>query len=207
MNLFPEQISTAGQHQLDAHLSLLRNAAGSAFDSAEKMMALHFDATRATLEQSSALLRQLAAARDPRDLFALAGQGQSQLEHVLAYQRKLFGLASTLGSALTGLQPAVTPTATAALEKLAALPAVAAQKTVEQAAEVTVELVDSASAPLAEPEAPAAAPIAPPIAELTPVAAAAGHVEAHPVAAPVAAPADADVQVAAVKAPARPKKK
>ena len=72
MNLFPEQISAAGSRQLEAQLQMLTKRHRHArFDSAEKLMALHFEATRGTLEQSTALLRQVAAAKDPRDLFAL----------------------------------------------------------------------------------------------------------------------------------------
>jgi phasin family protein len=166
-------------------------------------MALHFDATRSTLEQSSALLRQVAAARDPRDFFALASQTQAQIDSVLAYQRKLFGVATSLTSALTGVPPAVTPAASAALEKLAALPPVAEpltpafEETVAQPAtqptEVAVELIDAASAPVAAPELPPAEPIA----ELTPVAAAAGHQEQHPSAAPVQEPTELGTPVEA----------
>jgi phasin family protein len=201
MNVFPDQITAAGKGQIDSQMHLLRSAAGTAFDSAEKLLALNFDAARASLDHSNSLLRQMAAAKDPRDLLALASQGQSQLDRMLAYQRKLFGLASSLGSSLVGLQAPVTPAASAALEKLASLPAVAetTPPVLEKAAEVTVELIDSASVPLAEPDLPAAAPIA----ELTPVAAATGHVEAHPSAAPM----QEDAPAPAVKTAGRNKKK
>ena len=198
MNLFPEQISAAGSRQLETQFELLRSATGSAFDSAEKLMALHFDTTRSTLEKTTSLMRQLSAAKDPRDFFALASDTQSQVESVLAYQRKLVNIASSMTSSIAGLRPSVTPVANAALEKLAALPPVAVQ-TVE-AVEVVID------APLAEPApAPAedAAPAAEPIAELTPVAAATGHQEPHPAAAPLSVTDSATpIQVERAAAPA-----
>lgn len=206
MNLFPEKISAAGSRQLEAQLQMLKSATGTAFDSAEKLMALHFESTRSTLEKSTALLRQVAAAKDPRDLFALAKDSQAQLESVLAYQRKLFGIANAMTSSLVGLQSRVTPVASAAMEKLEALPAVA-----EQHVEAVVEsLVEAA------PQAPVAAPevLAPaePIAELTPVAQAAQHEEPHPSAAPFtvdgdSTPIEVNVPAPTAKTAGRPKKK
>ncbi|MFL6711034.1 MAG: phasin family protein [Massilia sp.] len=204
MNLFPEQISAAGSRQLEAQFQLLRSATGSAFDSAEKLMALHFDTTRSTLEKTTSLMRQLSAAKDPRDFFALASDTQSQVESVLAYQRKLVNIASSMTSSIAGLRPSVTPVANAALEKLAALPPVA-----EQAVEVVEVVID---APVAEP-APAPVEDAEPIAELTPVAEAVGHQEPHPAAAPLtvtdsATPIQVEMAAApAGKAAGRPKKK
>ena len=206
MNLFPEQISAAGSRQLEAQIQMLKSATGTAFDSAEQLMALHFESTRSTLEKSTALLRQVAAAKDPRDLLALAKDSQAQLDSVLAYQRKLFGIASAMTSSLVGLQSRVTPVASAAMEKLEALPAVA-----EQQVEAIVErLVETApQAPLAEPEVLAAAE---PIAELTPVAQAAQHEEPHPSAAPFtvdgdSTPIEVSMQAPAGKPAGRPKKK
>lgn len=128
MNLFPEQISAAGSRQLEAQLNLLRTASSSAFDGAEKLVALQFDATRGVLEQSTELLRQIATAKDPRDLFALAKQGSTQFDNLMAYQRKLLGIASSMSNSVAGLHlltPVISPTASAALQKLADMPAVA----------------------------------------------------------------------------------
>ncbi|MDB5959622.1 MAG: hypothetical protein JWP59_916 [Massilia sp.] len=159
MNLFPEQISAVGARQLEAQLQIFRSAAGSALDGAEQFAALQFAATRGALEKSTELLRQVAAAKDPRDLFALVGQGQFQLDSVLAYQRKLFGIATAMTSSVTGLPHAVTPAASAAMQKLAALPPVAevtvvADHIIEQTEEVVEQLADEVT------EAPAAAPAA-----------------------------------------------
>jgi phasin family protein len=166
MNLFPEQISAAGARQLEAQLQIFRSAAGSALDGAEQFAALQFAATRGALEKSTELLRQVAAAKDPRDLFALVGQGQFQLDSVLAYQRKLFGIATAMTGSVAGLPRAATPAASAALQKLAALPPVAevtvvADHIIEQTEEVVEQLADEASAAPAAAPAPAPAATAP----------------------------------------------
>lgn len=205
MNLFPEQISAAGSRQLEAQFQLLRSATGTAFDSAEKLMALHFDATRNSIETSTKLMRQVAAARDPRDFFALGNNTQAQFDSMLAYHRKLFTIASSITTSLAGVQPVTTPVANAALEKLAALPPVA-EEPVLQAAAVVID----APVAEAEPEHPSEAE---PIAELTPVAAATGHQEPHPAAAPLtvtdsATPIEVEMPApAAGKTNGRPRKK
>lgn len=124
MNIFPDQISAVGTRQLEAQLQFLRSAAGSALDGAEQFAALQFATTRNALASSTEMMREVAAARDPRDLFALSKHTRAQIDSVLAYQSRLFGIASALSGSVVGLPVTVTPTATAALQKLAALPPV-----------------------------------------------------------------------------------
>lgn len=124
MNLFSDQISAVGARQFDAQLQLFRSAAGSALDGAEQFAALQFATTRGALETSTELLREVAAARDPRDLFALTKHTRAQFDSVLAYQTRLFGIVSAISGSVAGLQRTVTPTTSAALQKLAALPPV-----------------------------------------------------------------------------------
>lgn len=147
MNLFQDQISAAGTRQLEAQLHFMRSATGNAFDSAEKLFALHFDVTRQTLEKSSALLRQVTQAKDPRDFLALASQTQSQFDSMLAYPRRLFGIATAMSGAIVGLPPAVTPAASAALQKLASLPALADDIVVQ-----TVQVVEELAEPVDQDE-------------------------------------------------------
>jgi len=170
MNLFPDQISAAGARQFDAQLQLFRIAAGSALDGAEQFAALQFSTTRGALDKSTELLRQVAAARDPRDLLAIVSHGQSHMENLLAYQRKLFGIATAMSGAIAGLPPVLTPAASAALQKLASLPPVASSVTaaaevaidaavdaaddiVEHTADLAAEAAASATTAAAEPEA------------------------------------------------------
>jgi phasin family protein len=168
MSLFPEQFSEARKSQLDAQLNFFSTFTGKAFESAEKLIALNFDASRASLETSSALVRQVLAAKDPRDLLALTGQGQSPFESVLAYGRQLFSIVAAPGVANAAETPA---TGTAALEA-----PVAAQA--ETAYQAPAALVQASLVPLAaeaEPE-PEPAPIATP----NPIAMAAGTPAAMP---------------------------
>ena len=96
MALISAQFSEASAKQLDAQFNLFRALTGKAFDGAEKLVALNLDTTRAALEKSTALVRQVASAKDPRDLIAITGQTQSQFESVLAYGRQLFSIATSM---------------------------------------------------------------------------------------------------------------
>ena len=171
MNLFPEQISAAGARQLEAQLQFFRSAAGSALDGAEQLAALQFAATRGALEKSTELLRQVAAAKDPRDLLTLANHSHFQLDSMLAYQRKLFGIATAMSGSVIGLPGIVTPAASAALQKLAALPPVAspvaevtliADRIIEETNEVVEQLADDTAEALAA-AARARVPVTPPV--------------------------------------------
>lgn len=65
---------------------------------------------------------------------------------MFVYQRKLFGIATALTGAVAGLPRVITPAASAALQKLAALPPVAgvsvAERIIEQTSEVVGTLAD-----------------------------------------------------------------
>lgn len=180
MNLFPEQISAAGARQLEAQLQFFRSAAGSALDGAEQLAALQFAATRGALEKSTELLRQVAAAKDPRDLLTLANHSHFQLDSMLAYQRKLFGIATAMSGSVIGLPGIVTPAASAALQKLAALPPVAspipspvaevtliADRIIEETNEVVEQLADDTAEALAAAPAPVTPPVVDDIIEQT----------------------------------------
>jgi hypothetical protein len=153
MSTFPEQFSEARNTQLDAQFNLIRSFAGKAFDSAEKIIALNFDASRASLQKSSALMLQMMAVKDPRDLFALTREGQSQFDSVMAYGRQLLSIVAA-------------PAVTAAAPAPDAPPAPAAEA---PAAPVQASLV-----PEAEPAAAEAGAATEPIAEPNPIAKAAG---------------------------------
>ncbi|WP_426192943.1 TIGR01841 family phasin [Massilia sp. DWR3-1-1] len=171
MNLLPDQMSAAGARQIDAQLQMLHSVAGSALDGIEQWTALQFTTTRDALEQSTQLLRELAAARDPRDLFALTKQARTQFDNLLTYQSRLFGIATAMSGTVVGLPRAVTPAASAALQKLASLPPVAATTPVQLAIEVdhiieqTNDVVEAFADEAAQVAAPAAAPAPAPAAD------------------------------------------
>jgi phasin family protein len=124
MSTLPEQFSEARKAQVDAQLDFFHTFTGKAFESAEKIIALNIEASRASLEKSSALVRQMISVKDPRDLFALTGQGQSQFDNALAYGRQLFGIASGLAAivpkiavpAMSLVPPSPAPSAAAPIE-------------------------------------------------------------------------------------------
>ena len=100
----PQQFSTITQAQFEAQLKIMNVLTGKAFESAGKVIALNISATKATLEKSSNAAKQLFAAKDPRDFFALsATQVQPDIENVLAYGRQLFSIAASSRSRVSTL--------------------------------------------------------------------------------------------------------
>ncbi|WLI88186.1 phasin family protein [Massilia sp. R2A-15] len=189
MSLIPAQFSEARAQQLDAQFNLFRTFTGKAFEGAEKLIALHFDTTRSALEKSTALVRQVAAAKDPRDLIAITGQTQSQFESVLAYGRQLFGIATSMAVVPPAVAPAVSAPVLAA-----PAPAPVAPNPEPQPAVVMPEPV------LEFGEAPG---VATPIAEPPPIAKATGQADGglpKPAAASFPVPSSTKpIAVAAVK--------
>jgi phasin family protein len=181
MSPLSEQFTEARKLQLETQFDFFRNFTGKALESAEKLIALNLGTSRASLEQSSNLVRQMFAIRDPRDLFALTGQTQSQFDSVLSYGRQLFGIA--------------TGAATAAVPDLAAAPAPApapapalaapAPEAVADIAQAAASLFEPAATTPAEP-APARAIDASPVAEPALLVEAKPVVEAIPIAEPTA---------------------
>ena len=94
MSTLPEQFSAARSAQVETQITLFQNYASSAVQKAEKLFALNMRTTRTSMEKSSAAMRQLMAAQDPRDLFALTTQAQASVDSLLAYGRELFSIAS-----------------------------------------------------------------------------------------------------------------
>jgi phasin family protein len=180
MSTFPEQFSEARKSQLDAQFDIIRTIAATAFDNVEKIFALNFDASRASIEKSSALMRQMMAVKDPRDLFAMTSHGQSQFDSVVAYGRQLFSIVAVPAVADSTQTPAP-----------AAAPAAAAS-------EAPAAPVQASLTPVAAQAEPEPAPIAAP----NPIAKAAGKSGAlpHPSAASFAVPSSSKpIEVAPVK--------
>lgn len=170
MSTLPEQFSAARKSQVEAQINFFQNCAGTAVQNAEKLLALNLSTTRASMEKSSAVMRQLLAAQDARDLLALTTQTQENFESLLAYGRELFSIAS--GSQAALLKQAIPVIAPPVPQAPAVVPAQApkakaAPKAV--AAEPLPQTMPAAPAPVkAKPvvksdvvEAPAAAAAAP----------------------------------------------
>lgn len=221
-----DQFTAASKQQLATQLALFQALTTRAFDNAERILALNIQTTRATLDQTSGVVRQLAAARDPRDLLALGAQSQQHIETALAYSRKLFEIASKPAAPLpahvpetaSAAAPAVAPAAapelapTPAEEQIVAAPPVVVDEPVAEAAPQpvaavleepepapVVSAIEPSAHPLGESD-PAPVPAMP--AKAKAIAKAASELAAapidmpHPAASPM--PADGPVDIPAI---------
>lgn len=152
MNSLPEQFSAARLTQLDNGFNLVQSFSNQALDQTSRVIALQLNASRAAIEQSTAAARQLLAARDPRDLFALGSQSQQQLKSLFDYGSELFSIVA--GAKFTPLRSYSAD----ALNAITTANAAAAQKTVDAA---VASLTPASPAPAAPPAAAPAAEPAP----------------------------------------------
>ncbi|WP_308924737.1 phasin family protein [Janthinobacterium sp. J1-1] len=195
----PEQLSSAAKSQWETQLQLFNTLSHQAFDGAEKIIALHLDASKAAIARTADTAQHLLAAHDAREFLSYStSQAQPGIESVLAYSRQLFGIAS--GTQAQLLEAAKASIAGASpLAAAAAAPASApAQVEVEAIVEVPAAVAAPAPEPVPEP-APAPAALLAPVAE--PEAAAPAPL---PLTAtlPIAASAPAAIAPASAKAPA-----
>lgn len=99
--MFPisEQFSEASKANLEAQMALMSSLTTKTFESVEKMIELNLYAAKASLEDSSAVARQLLAAKDPQEWMSLAAaQAQPNAEKALAYSRNLANIATGVQS-------------------------------------------------------------------------------------------------------------
>jgi len=91
----PEQFSAASKAALEAQLALFATLSNTAFESMEKVVDLHLNVARASLEESNAATKQFLSAKDPQQWLALSAvQAQPNAEKALAYGRHLAAIAS-----------------------------------------------------------------------------------------------------------------
>ena len=197
----PEQLSSAAKSQWETQLQLFNTLSHQAFDGAEKIIALHLDASKAAIARTADTAQHLLAAHDAREFLSYStSQAQPGIESVLAYSRQLFGIAS--GTQAQLLEAAKARIAgTSPLAPAAATPA-SAPAQVEVEVEAIVEVPAAVAAPAPEPvpvPAPVPAALLAPVAEPEPAAPA-----PLPLAAtlPIAASAPAAIAAAPAKAPA-----
>lgn len=92
----PEQLSGVARANFESQLAIFTALTGKAFESFEKVADLNLNAAKASLEDSSAVARQLLSAKDPQEALALAtAQAQPNAAKALAYSRQLAGIASS----------------------------------------------------------------------------------------------------------------
>ncbi|SFL69752.1 phasin family protein [Rugamonas rubra] len=154
-----EQFSAATKSQLEAQLNLINNFASKAVESAEKVIALNLSTTKATVEKSSSAAQQLLSAKDGQEFFRLSASQTPSLDHLLAYGRQLFTIASDaqailLQSAREQIKDAKPVLLLAALSETVVVPAAKAEVKTEVKAEVkTVAEVKAAPVLEAKPVA------------------------------------------------------
>lgn len=95
MFTIPEQFSAASKASFEAQLALITTLTNTAFESVEKVVDLHLNVAKTSLEESSAAAKQFLSVKDPQEWLALAtAQAQPNAEKALAYGRHLAGIAS-----------------------------------------------------------------------------------------------------------------
>lgn len=100
MFTIPENFSSATKANFDAQLAMMTNLTNKAFEGVEKFVALNMNTAKASLEESTAIAKQLMAAKDPQEFFALtSAQAQPATEKVMAYSRKVINLATSTQAA------------------------------------------------------------------------------------------------------------
>jgi len=102
MFAIPEQVSTATRANLEAQLSVFTALTGKTLEGFEKVVDLNMTVVRATLDESATAARQLLAAKDPQEFFALtAAQVQPTAQKAVAYGRHLANIASATQAEFT----------------------------------------------------------------------------------------------------------
>lgn len=95
--------------QAESQLNYLQSLVASSIESAGKIIALNISTVRASMEQSSAAVRQVFSAKDPRDLLTLTTSTQESFESMLAYGRALAAIASATQVSLPEPAPKAAP--------------------------------------------------------------------------------------------------
>jgi phasin family protein len=99
---FQEQFSAATKSNLEAQIALMTAFTNKAFESVEKIIDLNMNVAKASLEESTANVQQLLAAKDAQEFLSLsAAQAQPNAEKVLSYGRHLAGIVSSTQAELT----------------------------------------------------------------------------------------------------------
>ena len=184
MSTLPEQFSAAGKSQIQAQLDLLESFGARAFDGAARLTALNIETGRSAVDNASAALKELAAMRDPRDLFALT-KSAPDLGRVMAYGSQWLSIVADVQAGL--LSAAVPAPARQAAPVAAPVPTPAPAESVQPAEAAPApapEHSEEQVRPLKPGKQPVVAlapePAPDPVAQAKPIARAAGKVAGKP---------------------------
>ena len=99
MFAFPEQFSNATKANLESQFALLSTLTSKTFEGIEKLVNLNIATAKSTIENSSATARQLLAAKDAQEFFALStSQAQPNAEKAQSYSRQVASIVSDTGA-------------------------------------------------------------------------------------------------------------
>jgi phasin family protein len=99
---FQETLSAATKTNLESQLALISALTNKTFESFEKVIDLNLNVAKTSLEESTANVQQLLAAKDAQEFFSLsAAQAQPSAEKALAYGRHLATIASSTQAEFT----------------------------------------------------------------------------------------------------------
>ena len=102
MLTIPEQFSAASKANFDAQLAMLTSLTNKAFDSVEKIVELNLNVVKSSLQESTAVAKQLLSAKDPQEFFSLtSANAQPNAEKAIAYGRQLAGIATSTQAEFT----------------------------------------------------------------------------------------------------------
>lgn len=102
--MFPiqDQISVATKANLEANLALYSSLTNKTLESVEKLLNLNIAAARSSMEESQAATRQMLAAKDPQEIFAvIAAQAKPNFEKAVAYGSHLTNIANSTQAEFT----------------------------------------------------------------------------------------------------------
>src|SRR5438309_1610889 len=98
----PEQFSAATKANFEAQLALITALTNKTFEGVEKLVDLNINVAKASLEESTVVAKQLIAAKDAQEFFALsAAHIQPNAEKAIAYGRHVASIASSTQAEFT----------------------------------------------------------------------------------------------------------
>ncbi len=98
----PEQFSAATKSTFEAQIAMMTALTQKTFAGVEKLIELNMTVAKTSMEESSAAVKQMLAAKDPQEFFAMnAAQAQPGAEKAMSYVRHVAGIASEVQAEFT----------------------------------------------------------------------------------------------------------
>jgi phasin family protein len=160
MTSISDQMSAVRNRQFDAQLDFMRAMTAQAFATAEQVLALNINTSRASVERTANTVRHLFSITDPRDLFSVGSHTQEQMSSLLAYSRELMSIAADAranlargSAALPAPQAEQEPAVKAGAQPQAGQPPVAQEQPAAPQVQMPEPVMQAVEVAAAEPEA------------------------------------------------------